>query len=100
MCELVGMRKSIEVRLGPGDRERLEAVIGSGNSPQQHDKNLLGANLLRIKLMVWRPKIIDLSTVNICKTIDCYLGTPDWICSIRESFGPQVIIESNYAANR
>jgi hypothetical protein len=28
------MRKGIEVRLGPGDRERLEAVIGSGNSPQ------------------------------------------------------------------
>jgi hypothetical protein len=30
------MRKGIEVRLGPGDRERLEAVIGSGNSPQKH----------------------------------------------------------------
>jgi len=26
------MRKGIEVRLGPGDRERLEAVIGSGNA--------------------------------------------------------------------
>ena len=26
------MRKGIEVRLGPGDRERLEAMIGSGNS--------------------------------------------------------------------
>src|ERR1700680_2250586 len=30
------MRKGIEVRLDPGDRERLEAVIGSGNSPQKH----------------------------------------------------------------
>jgi len=30
------MRKGVEVRLGPGDRERLEAVIGSGNSPQKH----------------------------------------------------------------
>jgi hypothetical protein len=30
------MRKGIEVRLGPGDRDRLEAVIGSGNSPQKH----------------------------------------------------------------
>jgi hypothetical protein len=29
------MRKRIEVRLGLGDRERLEAVIGSGNSPQK-----------------------------------------------------------------
>src|ERR1700724_3864128 len=46
MCELVGMRKGIEVRLGPGDRERLEAVIGSGNSPQKH---------------VWRARIVLLS---------------------------------------
>jgi len=30
------MRKGVEVRLGPDDRERLEAVIGSGNSPQKH----------------------------------------------------------------
>ncbi len=30
------MRKGIEVRLGPGDWERLEGVIGSGNSPQKH----------------------------------------------------------------
>jgi hypothetical protein len=28
------VRKGVEVRLGPGDRERLEAVIGSGNSSQ------------------------------------------------------------------
>jgi transposase len=40
------MRKGIEVRLGPGDRERLEAVIGSGNSPQKH---------------VWRARIVLLS---------------------------------------
>jgi len=40
------MRKGIAVRLGPGDRERLEAVIGSGNSPQKH---------------VWRARIVLLS---------------------------------------
>jgi hypothetical protein len=28
--------RGIEVRLGSGYRERLEAVIGSGNSPQKH----------------------------------------------------------------
>src|SRR5260370_8431089 len=36
ICESGWMRKGVEVRLGPGDRERLEAVIGSGNSPQKH----------------------------------------------------------------
>jgi len=46
MCESVWMRKGVEVRLGPGDRERLEAVIGSGNSPQKH---------------VWRARIVLLS---------------------------------------
>src|SRR5262249_24492465 len=29
------MKKGIKLRLGPGDRERLEAVIGSGNSRQK-----------------------------------------------------------------
>ena len=46
MCESGWMRKGVEVRLGPGDRERLEAVIGSGNSPQKH---------------VWRARIVLLS---------------------------------------
>src|SRR5678809_1328402 len=46
ICESIGMRKGVEVRLGPGDRERLEAVIGSGNSPQKH---------------VWRARIVLLS---------------------------------------
>src|SRR5271166_3816281 len=46
MCEFMGMRKGIEVRLGPDDRERLEAVIGSRNSPQKH---------------VWRARIVLLS---------------------------------------
>src|SRR5260370_9317343 len=46
MCESGWMRKGVEVRLGPGDRERLEAVIGSGNSPQKH---------------VWRAGIVLLS---------------------------------------
>jgi len=44
------MRKGIEVRLGPGDRERLEAVIGSGNSPQKH---------------VWRSRIVLLSAEGV-----------------------------------
>src|SRR5216684_2202714 len=46
ICEFGWMRKGVEVRLGPGDRERLEAVIGSGNSPQKH---------------VWRARIVLLS---------------------------------------
>jgi transposase len=40
------MKKGIEVRLGPGARERLKAVIGSGNSSQKH---------------VWRARIVLLS---------------------------------------
>jgi transposase len=40
------MRKGVEVRLGPGDRKRLEAVIGSRNSLQKH---------------VWRARIVLLS---------------------------------------
>jgi hypothetical protein len=50
MCESTWMRKGVEVRLGPGDRERLEAVIGSGNSPQKH---------------VWRAWIVLLSADGI-----------------------------------
>jgi len=44
------MRKGIEVRLGPGERERLEAIVGSGNSPQKH---------------VWRARIVLLSAAGI-----------------------------------
>jgi len=44
------MRKGIEVRLRPGDRERLEGLIGSGNSPQKH---------------VWRARIVLLSAEGI-----------------------------------
>ncbi len=44
------MRTGVEVRLGPGDRERLEAVVGSGNSPQKH---------------VWRARIVLLSAEGI-----------------------------------
>src|SRR2546426_4281996 len=46
ICESGWMRRGIEVRLGPGDRERLEAVIRSGNSQQKH---------------VWRARIVLLS---------------------------------------
>ena len=44
------MRKGIEVRFGPGDRDRLEAIIGSGNSSQKH---------------VWRARIVLLSADGI-----------------------------------
>ena len=37
------MRKGVEVRLRPGDRERLEAVISGRRSPQHH---------------VWRARIV------------------------------------------
>src|SRR5712675_1987160 len=50
ICESGWMRKGIEVRVGPGDRERLEAVIGSGNSPQKH---------------VWRARIVLLSAAGV-----------------------------------
>src|SRR3954451_4742155 len=46
ICETGGMRAGVEVRLGPGDRERLESVTGSGNSRQKH---------------VWRARIVLLS---------------------------------------
>ncbi len=42
-CDDVGMRSDVEVRLGPGDWERLEAVASDGNSAQKH---------------VWRARII------------------------------------------
>src|SRR6266436_1975816 len=50
ICEAGWMRKGIEVRLGPGDRERLEVVIGSGNSPQKH---------------VWWARIVLLSAAGV-----------------------------------
>src|SRR5437588_8628494 len=50
VCESGGMRKGVEVRLGPGDRDRLEAGIGSGNSPQKH---------------VWRARIVLLSAAGV-----------------------------------
>ena len=40
------MRNGIEVRLGPGDRERFEAIVGSRNSRQKY---------------VWRARIVLLS---------------------------------------
>src|SRR5215469_5164956 len=46
ICESGWMRKGIEVRFGPSDRDRLEAIIGSGNSSQKH---------------VWRARIVLLS---------------------------------------
>ncbi|HEX4077405.1 MAG TPA: IS630 family transposase [Rhizomicrobium sp.] len=44
------MRTGVEVRLGPGDRDRLEAVVASRNSPQKH---------------VWRARIVLLSADGI-----------------------------------
>ena len=43
LCESDCMRNGIEVRLRPGDRERLEAVISDRKSPQHH---------------VWRARIV------------------------------------------
>src|SRR4051794_9442434 len=44
------MRTGVEVHLGVGDRERLEAIIASRNSPQKH---------------VWRSRIVLLSADGI-----------------------------------
>ena len=43
LCETGSMRDGIEVRLRPGDRERLEAVVCDRKSPQHH---------------VWRARIV------------------------------------------
>ena len=48
------MRSDVEVRLGPGDRERLEAVLADRNSAQKH---------------VWRARII-LATTEGCGTME------------------------------
>jgi transposase len=48
------MRADVEVRLGPGDRERLHAVVGDPNSSQKH---------------VWRAQII-LATAEGCGTAE------------------------------
>src|SRR6478609_2289689 len=48
------MRKDVEVRLGPGDRERLAAVVADRNSAQKH---------------VWRARII-LATAAGCGTAE------------------------------
>jgi len=50
----LGMRNGVEVRLRPGDRERLEAVLADRNSPQKH---------------VWRARII-LATAEGCGTTE------------------------------
>jgi hypothetical protein len=44
------MRKGIQVRVGPGDREQLEAVIGSRNRPPKN---------------VWRARIVLLSAEGV-----------------------------------
>ena len=49
-----GMRKDVEVRLGPGDRERLDAVLADRNSAQKH---------------AWRARII-LATAAGCGTAE------------------------------
>src|SRR5437588_11722812 len=50
ICESGWMRKGIEVRLGPGHRERLEAIVARGSSSQKH---------------VWRARIVLLSAAGI-----------------------------------
>jgi hypothetical protein len=53
-CDHPRMQKDVEVRLGPGDRERLEAVVADRNSGQKH---------------VWRAQII-LATAEGCGTAE------------------------------
>ncbi len=48
------MRGDVEVRLGPGDRERLKAIVGDRNSAQKH---------------VWRAQIV-LATAEGCGTAE------------------------------
>jgi len=48
------MQRDVEVRLGPGDRERLEAVVADRNRAQKH---------------VWRAQII-LETAAGCGTAE------------------------------
>ena len=48
------VQKDVEVRLGPGDRQRLEAVVGDRNRAQKH---------------VWRAQII-LATAEGCGTAE------------------------------
>jgi hypothetical protein len=55
-----GMRSDVEVRLGPGDRERLEAVLADRNSAQKH---------------VWRARII-LATAEGCGINALVPGAP------------------------
>jgi hypothetical protein len=66
--------EGVEVRLGPGDRERLEAIIRSGNSSQKH---------------VWRARIVLLSAEGFGtmaiqrqtgkgKPIDSHIRAPYW----------------------
>jgi transposase len=50
LCKAAGMRTGVEVHLGVGDRERLEVIIASRNSPQKH---------------VWRSRIVLLSADGI-----------------------------------
>src|SRR5271169_2009615 len=50
LCYSPGMQRDVEVRLGPGDRERLEAVVADRNRAQKH---------------VWRAQII-LATAACC----------------------------------
>jgi hypothetical protein len=48
------MRAGIVVNVTPGDRRRLEAIVGNRNAPQKH---------------VWRAKII-LATADGCGTVE------------------------------
>jgi transposase len=54
LCYSPGMQRDVEVRLGPGDRERLEAVVPDRNRAQKH---------------VWRAQII-LATAAGCGTAE------------------------------
>src|SRR5829696_2213902 len=52
-CESGRMREGVEVRLRPGDRERLEGVVRDRKSPQHH---------------VWRARIVLMTADGACTT--------------------------------
>jgi len=68
-CESGLMRQGIQVRLRPGDRERLEGVVSDRKSPQHH---------------VWRARIVLLTadgagTMAICAATGKRPHTAGWI---------------------
>ena len=65
-CEYVGMGKKVRIQLAPGDRDRLEALIANGNTPQKHVRRAqivllagdgMGTTVIQRRLRVSRPTV-------------------------------------------